>query len=143
MNGFASFVVLTTLLSALALANEKTHDKDKDNNKDVGTIESIHADQDVALTLDPSSAFWRESSVVNVEQDRYGKVVSRFRAEVRTRWTKDNLYFLFNCPYEELYLKPQPKIKEETNELWNWDVAEVFVGSDFENIRHYKEFEVS
>ena len=31
----------------------------------------------------------------------------------------------------------------ETNELWNWDVAEVFIGSDFKNIRRYKEFEVS
>ncbi len=31
----------------------------------------------------------------------------------------------------------------ETYELWNWDVAEVFVGADFTNIRRYKEFEVS
>ena len=31
----------------------------------------------------------------------------------------------------------------ETNELWNWDVAEVFIGSDFKNIRRYREFEVS
>ncbi|MGH9493974.1 MAG: sugar-binding protein, partial [Candidatus Sulfotelmatobacter sp.] len=29
------------------------------------------------------------------------------------------------------------------NKLWNWDVAEVFIGSDFDNIRRYKEFEVS
>ena len=31
---------------------------------------------------------------------------------------------------------------QETNELWNWDVAEVFIGSDFTDIKH-KEFEVS
>ena len=31
----------------------------------------------------------------------------------------------------------------ETNHLWDWDVAEVFIGSDFQRIRHYKEFEVS
>jgi hypothetical protein len=31
----------------------------------------------------------------------------------------------------------------ETNELWKWDVAEVFIGSDFRNIRRYKEFEIS
>jgi len=42
-----------------------------------------------------------------------------------------NLYFLFTCPYEELHLKPSPNIQKETNELWNWDVAEVFVGSYF------------
>jgi hypothetical protein len=27
--------------------------------------------------------------------------------------------------------------------LWDWDVAEVFVGADFDNIRLYKEFEMS
>jgi hypothetical protein len=42
-----------------------------------------------------------------------------------------------------LYLKPNPVVARETNELWKWDVAEVFVGSDFQNIRRYKEFEVS
>ena len=27
--------------------------------------------------------------------------------------------------------------------MWNWDVAETFIGSDFQNIRRYKEFEIS
>jgi hypothetical protein len=31
----------------------------------------------------------------------------------------------------------------ETNQLWNWDVAEVFIGWNFKNIQHYKEFEIS
>jgi hypothetical protein len=42
-----------------------------------------------------------------------------------------------------LNLKPNPSTKEETNKLWTWDVAEVFIGTDFENIRRYKEFQVS
>jgi hypothetical protein len=50
---------------------------------------------------------------------------------------------LYACPYEELYLKPSPNVREETNGLWNWDVAELFIGSDFHNIRLYKEFELS
>lgn len=131
MNGFASLVVLTTLLSGLAFA------------RDQNGIETVQAEKDVALTVDPLSAFWSHSRAIHVEHDRMGKVTQKFRVEVRTRWTKDNLYFLFVCPYHELYLKPDPKTKEETYELWNWDVAEVFVGSDFENIRRYKEFEVS
>jgi DUF1365 family protein len=53
------------------------------------------------------------------------------------------LYLLFACPYEGLYLKPDPNTKQETNELWNWDVAEVFLGSDFHDIKRYREFEVS
>jgi hypothetical protein len=42
-----------------------------------------------------------------------------------------------------LNLKPNPKPAIETNELWNWDVAEVFIGSDFKDIYRYKEFELS
>jgi len=42
-----------------------------------------------------------------------------------------------------LYLKPTPNTTEETYGLWKWDVAELFISSDFHNIRRYKEFEVS
>jgi len=31
----------------------------------------------------------------------------------------------------------------ETFGLWEWDVAELFISGDFQNIRRYKEFEVS
>jgi hypothetical protein len=78
-----------------------------------------------------------------MEKDNFGKSVPRYRTTVYTRWTKDNLYFLFVCPYEELHLKPSPNTQKETNELWNWDVAEVFLGADFKNIKRYKEFELS
>ena len=74
--------------------------------------------------------------------DAHGTPEPKYRTEIRTRWTKQNLYILFVCPYEELYLKPSPNTSEETNELWNWDVAEAFIGSDFKNIRRYKEFEI-
>ena len=40
-------------------------------------------------------------------------------------------------------MKPAPVLTAETFELWNWDVAEVFIGADFQNMGRYKEFEVS
>ena len=40
-------------------------------------------------------------------------------------------------------MKPSPDSVHETNQLWNWDVAETFIGSDFHNIKHYREFELS
>lgn len=46
------------------------------------------------------------------------------------------------CPYEELNLKPNPDTSTETNELWNLDMAEAFIGADFNDIRRYKEFEI-
>jgi hypothetical protein len=108
-----------------------------------GAFKSVYAAHDVSLETYPESAFWRGAVPVYAEVDTHGKLVPNHRTEVRSRWTKDNLYLLFVCPYEELHLKPSPNTLAETNELWNWDVAELFIGSDFQNIRRYKEFEVS
>ena len=104
---------------------------------------SQRAARDVAADTDPNSAFWRQAPAVFATADTFGHEVPHHRTEVRSRWTAGNLYLLFICPYDELYLKPSPVVERETNELWNWDVAEAFIGSDFENIRRYKEFEIS
>src|ERR1700729_4563605 len=108
-----------------------------------GAFKSVYAAHDVSLETNPESAFWRGAVPVYAEVDTHGKLVPNHRTEVRSRWTKDNLYLLFVCPYEELYLKPTPNTVAETNELWKWDVAELFIGSNFQDIRRYKEFEVS
>jgi hypothetical protein len=131
MNGFAKTLLMLSFASNLAVA------------ADQAVIGSVHAAQDVSLDLDPTSQFWRASHPVYMENDIFGKPVPRYRTEVRTRWTKNNIYFLFICPYEQLYMKPSPTVQQETNQLWNWDVAEVFIGSDFKDIQHYKEFEIS
>jgi DUF1365 family protein len=75
--------------------------------------------------------------------DSQGGLEREYRTEVRSRWTKDNIYFLFICPYKHLYLNPKPDAIRETNGLWKWNVAEVFIGSNFQNIKRYKEFEIS
>jgi hypothetical protein len=102
---------------------------------DVPTVESTRAKDDVRLTLDPAADFWKKAHPVFIDKDRFGNPVHAYRSEVRTRWTKDNLYFLFICPYKELSLKPNPNTHDETNELWNWEVAEAFIGSDFSDIQ--------
>ena len=96
MNGLVRVLLVLVFCATMALAAEKP------------TVESTHAPADVPLTTDPSSAFWRAAGVAYLEKDTQGKDVADFRTEVRMRWTKDNLYFLFICPYDELYLKPSP-----------------------------------
>jgi hypothetical protein len=130
MNGFARLVLVASALVSVAAA-------------DSTVMESVRASRDVAPDTNPKSDFWQGARPVFAETDAMGKPVAGHRSEFRSRWTRDNLYFLFICPYEELNLKPNPKTKAETNELWNWDVAEVFLGSDMKQIRRYKEFEVS
>jgi hypothetical protein len=110
---------------------------------DAGTFTSVSASIDVVLETNPKSTFWQESDPIFIVNDNWGKPVPGYRTEVLSRWTKDNLYLLYVCPYEKLHLKPNPSTTTETNQLWNWDVAEIFIGSDFQNIRRYKEFEIS
>lgn len=106
-------------------------------------FESVQAKRDVALDANPESPFWREVRPVMMQVDIKGNPVGALKTEVRSRWTKHSLYFLFVCPYQQLYLKPNPDATKETYELWNWNVAEVFLGSDFKDIKRYKEFEIS
>ncbi|MGD0732351.1 MAG: carbohydrate-binding family 9-like protein [Terracidiphilus sp.] len=113
------------------------------NAGDSATFKSAYAAQDVELNTDPHSTFWEGAPSVYAEVDNWNHAVPAYRTKVSSRWTKNNLYLLFECPYEELYLKPSPDTAKETYGLWNWDVAELFIGSDFQNIRRYKEFEIS
>ncbi len=110
---------------------------------DPGRMTSKRIARDVPLTADPSAEWWASAPAVIVENDRWGKPVAGHRSEVRSLWTPGHLYFLFRCPYEDLYLKPNPVYDTDTWELWDWDVAEVFIGSDFRDIKRYKEFEIS
>jgi hypothetical protein len=95
------------------------------------------------LTPDPNASHWKGVPGVFATRGPLGDEVPGHRTEIRTRWTDKNIYFLFICPYESLHLKPNPSQKTETNQLWEWDVAEVFVGWEANNIYRYKEFEIS
>jgi len=130
MNKFLPLLLLLLLTCSVALAADET-------------VRSTWAASDQPLDTDLNSSFWRGSVAIYMDSNPHGKPDPKYRTEIRSRWTRQNLYFLFVCPYEELYLKPNPNTSEETNELWNWDVAEVFIGSDFQHIRRYKEFEMS
>jgi hypothetical protein len=108
-----------------------------------GVILSKYAAKDAALTADPTATFWKNVPGVFAENSAVGDPVPGYRMEIRSRWTDHNLYLLFIGPYETLYLKSDPVKDRETNKLWEWDVYEVFIGTDFEHIRQYKEFQVS
>jgi len=129
MKRFAGTACLLALTIGLAFGSDQ--------------IESKRAPRDASADTDPNSGFWRGVPPILAEGDTAGNPVPGYRTEIRSRWTGRDLYFLFICPYEQLNLKPEPKTEIETNELWKWDVAEVFIGSDFKNIRRYKEFEIS
>lgn len=98
---------------------------------------------DTALNADPGSPLWRGAPALVAERNTLDEAVPGHRTEIRSRWTPTHLYVLFICRYEQLHLKPEWTAKEETNLLWNWDVAELFIGADFDNIWRYREYQVS
>ena len=105
---------------------------------------SLWTPHDVELSLDEDADFWRVAPSTLLRTDSAGKVVPGHSTEVRQRWSDQNLYLLFLCPYERMHLRPsEPKLDEPTNGLWNHDVAEVFVGRDQKDFERYCEFEVS
>jgi hypothetical protein len=96
------------------------------------------------LTTDPESPPWRKAAETVIEKD-CSRTVSyhELRTEVRGFWTDGDLYLLFICPYKELNLflpamGGGPRVK-----LWDRDVVEMFLGDDWKNIRHYREFEIA
>jgi hypothetical protein len=96
------------------------------------------------LSADPKSSEWRRAAQTDIEQD-CSRVLSynELRTEVLGFWTDGDLYLLFICPYKQLNLflpamGGGPRVK-----LWDRDVVEMFLGDDWNNIRHYREFEIA
>src|SRR5262249_9766165 len=64
-------------------------------------------------------------------------------SEVRMFWTDSDLYLLFTCPYKKLNIWEPPQNDRPRNKLWDRDVVEFFLGSDWNEIRRYREFEIA
>jgi hypothetical protein len=106
-------------------------------------FESAFIDRDFDLTADPTRPQWIDAPRILATKGYTGDPVPGAPMEVRSRWSTQHLYLLYTCPYSELNLKPDPNPDLETPRLWTWDVAEAFIGSDFDRIGFYKEFQVS
>jgi hypothetical protein len=105
-------------------------------------IKAPRAKADFTITANPDSPQWKGVPAHKAAVDPFGKPAAA-AFDFRIQWTPQFVYFQFTCPYTELNLKPSPATKEETNKLWEWDVAEVFIGADMANIHQYREYQVS
>ena len=127
---------LVTVLVCLVLSAAAVSDP-------AAVLESAFSDRDIPLDPNPAREEWADAPRVFARVDRAGQPIPGPATEIRSRWTREHLYLLYICPYTELNLKPDPQSTVETSGLWNWDVAEAFIGSDFERIGRYKELQVS
>jgi hypothetical protein len=100
------------------------------------------AKSDFAPSANAGAGHWKNVAAVKASVDPFGKPSSA-AFEFKTLWTKDYLYILYICPFDELVLKDNPATGAETNQLWNWDVTELFIGSMSEPQHRYREYQVS
>lgn len=93
---------------------------------------------------DLTEAAWDRARPVWVE---YGSLKHDARAELSTQvrilYSDRFIYFGWECPFTELTTFDNPSAERERLGLWDRDVVEVFVGSDWTNINRYAEYEVA
>jgi hypothetical protein len=96
------------------------------------------------LSVDPQAAVWKSAGVQFMSKDCSRQIdYPEIRTVMRAVWTDSDLYLLFQCPYKDLNLfLPADNSKKHVG-LWDRDVVEMFLGDDWTNIRHYREFEIA
>jgi hypothetical protein len=97
-----------------------------------------------ALNTDPKSALWKHAATTWISRDCTHQIdYQKIRTEVRAFWTDTDLYLLFVSPYTELNLWLPADNSKDRLKLWDRDVVEFFLGDDWVNIKHYREFEIA
>ena len=107
--------------------------------------------RDFVPDADPSRELWQTVEPVTVDCDSGdGSAIQDVSTKVRALWSKEFLYLRFDCPFTKLTTFDAGKQNGERAHfgqadasLWDRDVVEAFIGSDADNIRSYKEFEVA
>lgn len=96
------------------------------------------------LSLDPTAREWRSAAVQSMSKDCSREVdYPQLKSSIRAFWTDTDLYLLFRCPFTVLNLFLPADNHAKRPGLWDRDVVEMFLGDDWTNIRHYREFEIA
>jgi len=103
-----------------------------------------HVAQALELNLDPKSATWAHAASAWISKDCTHQIdYPKLKTEVRGFWTDSDLYLLFISPYTDLNLWLPADNSQDRLKLWDRDVIEFFLGDDWQDIKHYREFEIA
>jgi alpha-galactosidase len=92
----------------------------------------------------PTRAAWELAEALRFSTDWQGKNADPEReTEVRLLWNAETLFLGFRSNYRTITVFPDAAPSGWRDQLWDRDVAEVFLQPDKSNLRRYKEFEVS
>jgi alpha-galactosidase len=92
----------------------------------------------------PPKSCWEAAQGVRFNADWQGKNADAEReTQVRLLWTPDVLYLQFRAKYRVLTVFADAEPSGRRDQLWDRDVAEVFLQPNLSEPRRYKEFEIS
>src|SRR5256885_255893 len=107
-------------------------------------LEVRHSSAEFVPDGDLSKANWKNANSAQFDHDAPGKV---HYPEVATRvaalWTEKYIYFAFWSHYDSLNVYEGEDSAKERWQLWERDVAEVFLNPEPARVPHYYEFEVA
>src|SRR5204863_374130 len=110
--------------------------------------EVVRRDPNVAkapdLNTKTNSETWSHAAYTWIEKDCTQQIdYPKLKTEVRGFWTDSDLYLLFISPYNHLNLWLPADNSKDRLKLWDRDVVEFFLGDDWTDIKHYREFEIA
>jgi len=92
----------------------------------------------------PTFFAWGRSACLRFNTDWRGENADPEReTEVKLLWTSEWLFLRFRAKFRVITVFPDAEPNGRRDQLWDRDVAEVFLQPDPSQLRRYKEFEVS
>jgi len=107
-------------------------------------INARFAPRDFAPDGDLTKKAWKRAQWVRFDHDMSGeRAYPEADTQVAACWTAAYVHFAFRCRFTTLNVYEGEDAARERWELWNRDVAEVFVNPEPARVNHYYEFEVA
>jgi hypothetical protein len=107
-------------------------------------VTAVRLSQPVGADGFPLNEEWERPTPTCFFHDWQGKNEDpQRRTEVSILWSESELYLRFCCRYRTLHFFLDADSSARRDELWDRDVAEVFLQPDRFGEKYYKEFEVS
>jgi len=149
MNRWALGAAVFSALSAMTLSLWATNPEQSTVRVDRPYSSSVQAEAmrsatDFTVNGGFSEGVWKKAKWVEFDHDLTGR--SKYPGaltSVAAAWTDESIYFAFRCRYDSLNIFEGEDVSKERWELWNRDVAEVFLNPQPERMSHYYEFEVA
>jgi Carbohydrate family 9 binding domain-like len=110
------------------------------------SVTAVAVRMNAALDADqfPAEGDWNGAPPIRFRADWQGLNADPEReTEVRLLWTPETLFLRFRARYRTITVFADADARGWRDHLWDRDVCEVFLQSDSEGPRQYKEFEVA